>query len=592
MTLDLSANTLPSEDATRNKAKVQQTDEVRKLVQSMSSRINSLDKVRLSWWKHWGQLARLIMPRRYEYLVTPDRQDRGGEINQAIINSTATKAARDCASGIMSGFTSPSDPWFRITVQDAELEEDQDVQEWCEEVTKRILRVMSGSGYYNAKGVQYLDLVVFGTAPLIIYEDAENVIRCFNPVCGEYYCAVGPNNTVETLARRFTMTISQMVNEFGVDNLSTTAKALWETAQNSTSLSTLDQELIIEHIIEPNPDYDSKPVQVGRFGLPRHFKYREVYWESGSPEMALRLSGFSDKPFSCPRWDVQGNQAYGRSPAMDALGDIKQLQQEEKSKAKGLDKMVDPPMVADASMKNEPASLLPGAVTYVPRMDGSAGFKAAIDVRIPIGELKDDIRNIETRIQATFFVDLFMAILGLTGDRRTATEIAERKAEKLIMLGPVLDRIQQEGITPDISRIYQIMARGGYLPRPPQIMRGLPLKVAYISPLADLQRAAQATSIERWVGFTGSLGSSRPEAMDNVDVDEVVKQYGTILRVSPKLMTPKDKRDAMRAARSQQQQDATTIQTGAEAVNAGKVLSETDVGGGQNALSMILNGGS
>ena len=48
---------------------------------------------------------------------------------------------------------------------------------------------------------------------------------------------------------------------------------------------------------------------------------------------------------------------------MDALGDIKQLQLEQKRKAQAIDKNVNPPMIADPSMKNEPASLLPGAVT-------------------------------------------------------------------------------------------------------------------------------------------------------------------------------------------------------------------------------------
>ena len=79
----------------------------------------------------------------------------------------------------------------------------------------------------------------------------------------------------------------------------------------------------------------------------------------------LRVSGFHDWPVMTTRWDVQGNDPYGRCPGMDALGDIKQLQQETRRKAQAIDKMVNPPLLADVQLKNQPMSLLPGGTTYV-----------------------------------------------------------------------------------------------------------------------------------------------------------------------------------------------------------------------------------
>lgn len=562
-------------------------EDVRALLRLQNSRIKSLQGARDPWWKHWLELATYILPRRHTWLVGADKGKRGSPINTKIINSTGTDAARNCASGIMSGVSSPSRPWFRLTVSDPELQEDQDVNEWADEVTKRMLRVMAGSGYYTAKAMQYLDLVVFGTAPLIIYDDPESVIRCFVPAAGEYFCAGDANFTVGTLGRQFSMTLQQVVEEFGEENLTDSSRMLWDAAKNGGG--TLDTELTICHIIERNPDYQERPSTVGKYKLPRTFKYREMFWEAGATERMLRIHGFIDKPFSCPRWDVQGNDAYGRSPAMDALGDIKQLQQEEKRKAQALDKMVDPPMVADASMKNEPASLLPGAITYVARADAASGFKPAYTVNPPIGELKQDIEKIEARIRSILFNDLFMMISQLQ-TVRSATEIDARREEKLVMLGPVLDRNQQEGLTPDINRIFQIMARSGLLPAPPEVMKGTPVKVDYISPLADLQRASAATAIERLFGFVGTVSAAKPEVLDNLDADAAVAEMQEILRVPPKIVLAAKKRDAIRQARSQQQAAASQMQVGAEAVNAGKVLSETDVGGGQNALSMMMNG--
>ncbi len=584
----LMTDTPAAEDGVRMRASPT-GPEILDLLTGLSSRLSMLEKVRLSWWTHWKELAAFILPRRYVWLATPDKNDRGSPLNNRIINSTGTEAARKCASGIMSGVSSPSRPWFRLTVPDPELAQDQDVQTWCDEVTKRMMRVMAGSGYYNAKATQYLDLVVFGTAPMIIYEDEDTVIRCFVPAAGEYFCATGPNFSVNTLFRKFTMTVAQVVAEFGIENCSTTLKSLYGNGR-AMAMGSMDQEIVVCHAIEPNPDYERNPRSVGRAGLPRNFRYREVYWEEAATERALRISGFLDQPFSCPRWDTLANDAYGRSPAMDALGDIKQLQQEEKRKAQGIDKMTDPPMVADASMKNEPASLLPGAITYVPRLDAGIGFKPAFMVNLPLGELKEDIAKVESRIREVFFNDVFLMISQLD-TVRTATEIDARREEKLIMLGPVLDRNQQEGLTPDINRIFQIMARRGLLPPPPDVMRNTPVKVDYISPLADLQRASAATGIERLWGFTGTVSAARPEALDNLDADASIAEMAELLRVPPKLLTGRKQKEAIRAARNAQVQQQTQVQLGAEAVNAGKVLSDTDVGGGQNALNMILNGG-
>lgn len=575
-----------AEDGGRNRALPTGPAEI-ELRRRLAARLVSLEMIRYSWWVHWRDLADFILPRRYRWLLTPNQWNRGSPINGKIINSTATLAARNAAAGIMSGTTSPSRPWFRMTVPDPDIMRDGDVQVWCDEVTKRLMRVMASSNYYGAKAVQYLDLVVFGTAPLIIYEDRDSVIRCFNPAAGEYFAWAGPNFDVAGLGRKFTMSAGQVADEFGLANCSDTVKNLCNSA-----LAARDQEIIVCHVIEPNPDWtgDARGGP-GAAGIPRHFRYREFYWEDGLAGPGfLRAAGFMDKPFSCPRWDVTGNDAYGRSPGMDALGDIKQLQQQEKRKAQGIDKIVNPPMVADVAMKNEPASILPGAVTFTSSLNGSVGFKPAFQPNMPIGELKEDIAKVEARIRDAFFNDLFLMISQLD-TVRTATEIDARREEKLVMLGPAMDRLQREGLASDIARIFAIMARQGLLPPIPEAMRGMPVKVEYISLLADMQRASATSAIERVWGFAGNIGAAIPAVLDNLDPDETISIYSDLMRVPPRMLMTKRKRDAIREQRNAQQQAAAQAQIGAEAVNAGKVLSETDVGGGQNALSMMLNGG-
>ena len=323
-------------------------------------------------------------------------------------------------------------------------------------------------------------------------------------------------------------------------------------------------------------------------GLPRMFKFREIYWISGrNSSPPLKIAGFEDKPFSALRWDVFGNDAYGRSPGMDALGDVKQLQFEETRKAQAIDKMVRPPMIADASMKNEPASLLPGAITYVPQLSQGVGFRPVFQVMPPLAELLKDMQAVEFRIKDTFFNGLFQMISQLD-TVRTATEIDARQQEKLILLGPVLERNDTEGLGPDIKRIFGICARAGIFPPMPEGMQGAAIKIEYVSMLSDIQRGSRTASIERTMQVAGNLVGVIPNIMDNIDGDVAIREYGNLLRVDPRMMRSADGVAEIRNARSQEQQQATALQTGAVAAEGAKTLSQTDVGGGSNALAALL----
>ena len=555
------------------------------LRKEVSARLKHLHEARLSWWRHWGELAAYLLPRRYKWLITANEWRRGSPINQRIIDSSATVAARVCASGMMSGITSPSRPWFRLTVQDDAVAAMPDVKLWLDAVVDSMEKAMASSNYYVAKAIQYLDLVIFGTAPMIIYEDPVRVLRCFNPCAGEYYAAAGPSFTVDTLYRKFTMTIDQLVREFGVENCS---PSIQEAYKNRTNL---DRELIVNHAIEPNPNYIPEGGSLGKTGVPAHFMYREVYWEEGgSGEDVLRVRGFLDQPFSCPRWDAESNEAYGRSPAMDALGDVKQLQLQQKRKSQAIDKEVNPPMVADISMKNFPASLRPGEVTYVTGTNG-VGFKPAFQTQMNLANLKTDMDDVRTRIKAVFFNDLFLMISNLD-TVRTATEIDARKEEKLIQLGPVLERFEAEGLNPDVDRIFKIMARAGRFPPPPQQLDLSKLRVTYVSMLAEAQRASSTSAIERVAQFIGGLAAAVPSVLDNMNTDEMVETYADLMGVSPKILRSPDAMKQMRDARNKAQQQQAAMQQSMAAAQGAQTLSKTDVGGGQNALQAVLGGGS
>lgn len=547
------------------------------LRQYCDNRLNQLRTERYSWWLAWRELADYIIPRRYKWLITPNQGNRGSPINQRIVDSTGTLAVRTLAAGMMSGITSPARPWFKLTLEDQDLAEYQPVQVWLETVQKRMLRVFADSNFYNAMHVAYEDLAVFGTAPMLVYEDFDDVIHCYNPCAGEYFLAQNWKLEVDTFYREFVQNAAQVVGEFGIENVSDSVKSLYGDAGNGK-----DREIIVGHAIEPMDG-----------------RYRETYWELGSSqEKVLRVRWYDENPALAARWYCVANDVYGRSPGMDALGDIKQLQVETKRKAQGIDKMVNPPLVADVSLKNEPASVLPGGITYVNSTALQNGFKPVYEVQPRLQEMMLDIQEVQKRVKECFFYDLFLMISQLD-TVRTATEIAVRKEEKLIALGPVLERFQNEFLDPVIERTFNIMMRAsvpfwrgetmaGLLPPPPPELETMHLEVEYVSMLAEAQKAIFTTPIERLLQLAGNLTAVRPDAMDKIDVDAAIDSYANALGCSPKIIVPQERVNEIRAQRAAQQQGAALLDQTLAGVKGAEILSKTNLGGGQSALSAMV----
>ena len=331
-------------------------------------------------------------------------------------------------------------------------------------------------------------------------------------------------------------------------------------------------------------------------GLNRPFA--DIYFEEGADDdRLLREGGYNRFPIFAPRWDVLGGDIYGYGPGIEYLGDIKQLQHEQKRKAQALDKMVNPPMVASSNMKGKPSTVLPGGTTYVDPMQGAGGFTPAYQVQPRINEMMLDIQEVQERIQRGFYADLFAMMINSDRRQMTATEVAERHEEKLVLLGPVLQRLNSEYLDPLIEDVFLIALENGMLPEPPEELQGAEIRVKYVSLLAQAQEAVAASALERTLSFAGNLAGVFPQILDNIDEDEAIREYGDILGLSPNVLRETTERDRLRQERQERQQAAqqqeeamAAAQAGQQGAQAAKLLSETDTQS-PNALTDILGGG-
>ena len=51
------------------------------------------------------------------------------------------------------------------------------------------------------------------------------------------------------------------------------------------------------------------------------------------------------------------------------------------------------------------------------------------------------------------------------------------------------------------------------------------------------------------MAFVGNLAAAKPEVLDNVDMDETVREYADLIGVTQKLIVAQQKRDAIRKER-------------------------------------------
>lgn len=545
--------------------------------QSFLKRFNALVSERSSFISLWQELSDYHLAHRGRFLVS-DR-NKGHKRNTKQINNTSRRAVRTLASGMMAGITSPARPWFRLAIPDPVIMEIGEVRMWLMSVERILREIFSVSNLYNSLHSLYAELGTFGVGSMGIYEDFENVIRCKTYTVGSYCLATNGKDQVDTWVREYQLTVGQLVKEFGIDNCSHGVQQNWRNGNTEIWVDVI-------HMIEPNDDRDRMNP------LAKHKRFRSVYFEKAKgkgQDTFLRESGFDEFPNVSPRWDVTCEDVYSNCcPGIDALGDTKALQLAEQMKYTAIEKHVDPHMIAPDSMRHAvEGGLLSGEITFVTA--GSVGQKLepVYQVNPNLTYHNEDIAKVEDRINQTFYVDLFLMLANSNRRQITAREVAERHEEKLLMLGPVLERLHNELLDPLIDRTFNIAQRAGILPPPPEVLQGREVRVQYISVLAQAQQMVAVGGIERLGGYVAQLTNIWPESRHKFDAAQSIDQYADALGVSPDLIVPDEEYDQLVAAEREQVAAAQQQVAMPEMAGAAKDISQVDTGG-KNAMTDLL----
>lgn len=567
---------------------------------SMRDRLNrrkaAMWRERASWDGHVRDVFDMTRPRRTRFSTS--QTNKGDRRNYQIIDNTGVRAATVLVAGLVNGMSSPAQEWFRYEPQDIGLMEYGPVKQWVGLLQRLVRRIFDASNVYEALPAIYEELILSTVGAGIVEDDFEDVIRLQTFTWGEYALAVNARRAVDALYRETRMSVLQGVQSFGLSRVSETVRGLYDR-------SCYDDTFEVCHAIEPNNEREA-----GK-GDARNMPFRSIYWEPAcsSPDQNkfLRRSGYRQNPIIAPRWDVVGNDVYGSTcPGMDALGDMRQLQIQQKRKGEGIDKQVRPPTQGPASLADRFVSQLPGAHTTVTNT-GEGGIKSLFDMKPDLRGMIEDIEDTRQRVRDAFYVNHILSISMIEGVQpRNQWEISERKGEGLMVLGPVVQRISNECLSPlherTINRIYEIclplwqLGEPAMLPPPPPELQGMPLRVQYTSPLHQVQKQAGVASIERLIGLVGNpqLAEVFPGMRRKINDEQVIDVLADKMGVDQSVIRSDDEVEAMAEAEAKQQQMqqlAAMAKPAADAAQAAKTLGETHVGGGRGALEAMLDQG-
>ncbi len=527
-----------------------------------------------------------------DYLSPSEGQFEGDEVNdgkrrdQKMNNKRPIRSAQTLAAGMASGMASQARPWFNLEAPTG-VPRTSNVLRWLFEVQESMRNVLAKSNLYNILPQLFHTEGVYGTGCIAALPDEQDVVRFYHYPIGTFALDTSARGVVDTFYREYTMTARQMLQQFGEDSLAPNTKQM---AEKGSLLP-----IIVCHLIEPNPDADM--TRADNLSMP----WRSTYWEKGSNDgLVLRQSGFQTFPIMAPRWDVNGVNVYGNGPGDVALGKSRELQLLEADKLRIVQQLARPAVTAPLSMRGMAANLVPGGTVWVPdQLVGQSFQPAYVPDPSALPNVRAEIDQCERAVAEAYFEDLFLLISQADG-QMTATEVIQRKEEKMLMLGPVVERNNDELFDPLMDQVFQIMVEQStprwlglvpgvpLIPPPPEELAGVPLTVEYISILAQAQKAIAASVIERSLQFTGMMiQSGFQEAADKIDPDAMQEAYYSAIGAPPTILRNAEQVAGIRQARAEQQQQQMMAEQGMAMAQGAKTLAETPTEG-DTALTAML----
>ena len=487
----------------------------------------SLKTSRNTWESHWQEVADYMLPRKADINV---KRTRGDKRHEQIYDGTATHALELLAASLHGMLTSTTSAWFSLKFRNDLIDQDDGAAEWLENCNKVMLQAFSRSNFQQEIFELYHDLIAFGTAGMFINSDQDDDLRFKTVHISELFISENQKGIVDTVIRKFNLKARSIPVMF--------PKAELPHGLKDIIIKKPEEDVVILHAVMPN---EMGGIYENNTNKP--FSSCYVHEETG---FLLSESGFDNFPYVVPRYLKASNEIYGRSPAMNALPDVKMLNTMSKVSIKAAQKQIDPPLMVPDDGFVLPVRTVPGGLNFYRSGTRERIEPLNIGSNQPLGLNMEEQRR--KAIRENFFVD---QLLSVQGNNMTATEVMQKSEEKMRILGPVLGRLQSELLQPLITRCFNILLKESKFQQVPEFLQDQQIEIEYVSPIAKAQKSGDLSSIMRGIEVFGAVQNVAP-VFDYLDVDGLVAHLKDVIGLPAKILRSRAEVEQIREEKKQQ----------------------------------------
>jgi hypothetical protein len=571
----------------------------------VKQRYGAMAAFKAPWIPDYRLASEYVMRRRWNfsgYMYA----DEGAFMTTEVFDATAPQALDLMCSSLIGALWPNGSRSVQIvaaptmTPEEKNSEEIKEFYEYCSRVIHHVIDNPK-AGFQTALEEYMCDQGTFGVSGIAVNEmDNDEIPITFSAVDAKrLVIAEGSDGYVDTVYIKRFVTIRQLVQRFGLENVSQGIRDLWSKGDGTN----LEQKRMYIEAIEPRRDAKGA---FGNVNMPIAAIY--VEYDTGH---VLKESGYDEMPVFVTRFKKRMGEVYGRAPAMEAMPDILEINSRREMLIVADEKMLNPPLAVydDGQLGGGSVNTSAGAISVFHVTGRATGKQRVIEQIVTIGDMTPSYKRVTELIdiiRLAFHIDRLTDFNNDT--RMTLGEAKLRDQMRSQSLNAIYSRQMNELFSRLVSRVFNICFNRHFFGYPrnslkAQLLESRGEKVRYIpdtvmklamegkeayhaefiSPAARAMKAEELNGIQQLVTYILGLMQADPSVLDNLDLDKAIRKV-QYLGGAPSDILRSDEavaqlRQAKNAAAQKQQSLA-----------EGKITAETARAAGQGAQAAAKAG--
>jgi len=456
------------------------------------------------------------------------------------LDRTGADALRDYAAGMFSNTINPSRPWFTLRVSSPEFRDNKTAQDEICKRGKDLHRVLQNSNLEMVLPIAFTHHGGFGTG--IVYQDVVDGkfrFQSYTPV--DCNICENEHGIIDTLVRKFKYTNKQAYGRWGDDCPESVCKAM-----KSNDPKKAMESKTYYHCVSPRTD-----AVMG--AIDKKNKPFASYYVCADTKDIVEEGGYDLFPYYVFRGYRFDSCVWGQSPAMTHVDTQLMLCKVAADMAQFAESGIRPPMFFDdeETVRNNNISLAPSSINYYRSTNGKPPVLAYPAQGVYEPTLRFYSQYVKV-IRDAFFADLFLQ--ETEAPDMTATEVLERKNERLSRIAPIAAQTETELYRALVERSFYLAVENKMIDEMPEQFKGSDFEIHYTSRLSSmLSRNEIQSSLQAFMEAASVAEgiANLPLLAENIDGDKFIQEIFEANNVDPDLTRSEKAIADIRAAKAE-----------------------------------------